>query len=250
MTFEEACTIINSAVAESKSRKELLVNLFKDLGVKRMAEIGVWEGELSETILQKVDQIEHYVLVDPWRNLPDWNKPLNKSNVEFESVRNTALTRVAHFKEKVVEIRATTKEANTQIDDASLDLIYVDGDHTLRGITIDLILLLPKIRRGGFICGDDFSKTIWQHTTKYAPTEVFPFALYFAEAHDLPIFTLPYNQFIIFNEPRGFEVVDHGGYGRLTPEDIYAPPRGRLAELLVRNTPVSVKRFIKRFVRG
>lgn len=248
MTFDEACTIINSAVVESKNRKDLLFNLFKGLGIKRMAEIGVWEGDLSETILQRVDQIERYVLVDPWRNLPDWNKPLNKSNVEFGSVRKKALARVAPFKEKVIEIRATTKEANSQIDDASLDLIYVDGDHTLRGITIDLILLLPKIRRGGFMCGDDFSKTIWQHTTRYAPTEVFPFALYFAEAHDLPIFTLPFNQFIIFNEPRGFEVIDHGGYGKLTPEDIYAPPRGRLAEMLARNTPASVKRFVRRFV--
>ena len=250
MIFNEARAIIDSAVSKSKSRKDLLINLFTELGTKRMAEIGVWQGDLAKTALQEVGQLEQYILVDPWRNLPDWNKPMNKSNIEFEKVRESALSKVEPFKEKVVEIRATTKEANAQIEDSSLDLVYVDGDHTLRGITIDLISLLPKVVRGGFLCGDDFTKTIWQHGTDYSPTEVFPFALYFAEAHDLPIFTLPYNQFIIFNEPRGFEVIDHGGYAKLSPVDIYAPPppQRSFGKSLVRRLPPGVKRAIKRVV--
>lgn len=250
MEYNEVCAIIASAVGKSASRKELLVSLLTDLGTVRVAEVGVWKGDFAQTALQEIGQIEKYVLVDPWRNLPDWNKPFNKSDDEFEDVRKEALSRVEDFKDKVVEIRATTKEAKVQIGDSSLDLVYIDGDHTLRGITIDLISLLPKVRRGGFLCGDDFSKTIWQHTTDYSPTEVFPFALYFAEAHDLPIFTLPYNQFIILNEPRGFEVIDHGGYAKLTPADIYAPPRLSFVKSFARRLKLGVKGAIKRVVRG
>lgn len=250
MDFNETCAIVASAVDKSTSRKELLVRLLTDLDTVRIAEIGVWKGDLAQTALQEISQIEKYLLVDPWRNLPDWNKPLNKSDIEFEDVRKEALSKVESFKDKVVEIRATTKEAKGQIEDGSLDLVYIDGDHTLRGITIDLVSLLPKVRRGGFLCGDDFSKTIWQHTTDYSPTEVFPFALYFAEAHDLPIFTLPYNQFIILNDPRGFEVIDHGGYAKLTPTDIYTPPRRSFAKSLARRLPPGVKGALKRVVKG
>ena len=250
MEYHEVCARIAAAVDKSASRNELLVSLLTDLGTVRMAEIGVWKGDFAQTALQEIGQIEKYVLVDPWRKLPDWNKPFNKSDTEFEDVRKEALSKVKNFKSKVVEIRATTKDAKGQIEDSSLDLVYVDGDHTLRGITIDLISLLPKVRRGGFLCGDDFSKTIWQHATNYSPTEVFPFALYFAEAHDLPIFTLPYNQFIILNEPRGFEVIDHGGYANLTPTDIYAPPRRSFVESLTRRLPPGVKDAIKRVVKA
>ncbi len=71
------------------------------------------------------------------------------------------------------------------------------GDHTLKGITIDLIRLYPKIRDGGWIGGDDFSSTIWQHKTSYEPTLVFPFAVYFAEAVGARIYALPRSQFLL-----------------------------------------------------
>ncbi|WP_296639615.1 class I SAM-dependent methyltransferase [Roseinatronobacter sp.] len=250
MTFSDASAIIQSAVQTSKSRKALLLTLFKQLGAGQMAEIGVWKGDLAQAVLNYVPNVERYILVDPWRNLPDWNKPLNKSDIEFDAVRAEALSKVAPFQQKVVELRASTKEARAQIADGSLDLVYIDGDHTLRGITIDLISLLPKVRPGGFIVGDDFSKTIWQHSTEYSPTEVFPFAVYFAEAHDLPIFTLPFNQFVIINEQRGFEVIDLGGYASLTPADIYAPPKGEFVKSLARRLPPSVQRLLRRVVSG
>lgn len=250
MIFNDVKAVIQSAVQASKNRKALLLTLFEQLGASQMAEIGVWKGDLAQAVQNHLPDVEKYILVDPWRNLPDWNKPLNKSDIEFDAVREEALSKVAPFQQKVVEFRASTKEARSQIADASLDLVYIDGDHTLRGITIDLISLLPKVRAGGFIVGDDFSKTIWQHSTEYTPTEVFPFAVHFAEAHDLPIFTLPFNQFVIVNEPRGFEVIDHGGYAALTPADIYAPPKGEFVKSLARRLPPSVQHFLRRIVSG
>jgi hypothetical protein len=83
------------------------------------------------------------------------------------------------------------------IEDGSLDFAYIDGDHTLRGITIDLFKVLPKIKDGGLIGGDDFTNTPWQHGIRFEPTLVCPFSVYFAEAFDLPIVALPFEQFLI-----------------------------------------------------
>jgi len=84
-----------------------------------------------------------------------------------------------------------------EIPDQSLDFAYIDGDHTLRGITLDLIQLLPKIKDGGLIGGDDFVNKPWQHGSAYEPTLVCPFAVYFAEAMRLPFVALPHKQFLI-----------------------------------------------------
>ena len=59
-------------------------------------------------------------------------------------------------------MRRRTKDVISEIPDGSLDLAYIDGAHTLRGFTIDLIRGLPKIKEGGFIGGDDFGVTPWQ----------------------------------------------------------------------------------------
>jgi hypothetical protein len=45
---------------------------------------------------------------------------------------------------KRVVLRGRTKEVIDDIPDNSLDFAYIDGDHTLRGITVDLIKVFPR----------------------------------------------------------------------------------------------------------
>lgn len=45
--------------------------------------------------------------------------------------------------------------AASQFADASLDLVYIDGDQTYEGVCKDLAAWYPKVKKGGVICGDD-----------------------------------------------------------------------------------------------
>ena len=90
-------------------------------------------------------------------------------------------------------------------------MAYIDGDHTLRGIAIDLIRTYPKVRPGGILGGDDYTPTIWQHADNFEPTLVCPFAAYFAESQGAPIIILPHSQFAIIKplQPGNyFRVID------------------------------------------
>jgi hypothetical protein len=111
-------------------------------------------------------------------------------------------------------LRGSAAETIDEIADESLDLVYIDGDHTLRGIVVDLLSSWPKLRPGGIIVGDDFSPTIWQHPDSFEPTLVFPFAVHFAEARKAPIVAAPNNQFILL-KPEGsqstFTFIDREG---------------------------------------
>ena len=122
------------------------------------------------------------------------------------------MAKTAFAESKIRVLRGTTLDVIDQIPDGSLDFAYIDGDHSLRGITIDLVNLLPKIKPGGLIGGDDFAPRPWQHGPGFEPTLVCPFAIYFAEAKRLPIVFLPFNQFMIRNRPKlGFSVTDATG---------------------------------------
>jgi hypothetical protein len=247
MNNHEVKSAVEKAVKISNDRTSLWTNILSELDCRCLCEVGVWKGEFVESLLQSLNRIESYTLIDPWKNLPNWNKSANMSDIEFERIHDEAMKRVTPYKEKIIEIRDTTKNARKKIENGSLDFVYIDGDHTLRGITIDLNAMLSKVRKYGFIGGDDFTKTLWQHGDQYSPTEVFPYAIYFAEANDLKIYTLPFNQFLIFNDSGGFDLIDYGNYSNLTPIQIYSKPRSLNRYSILHNLiPNNLKKYLKR----
>lgn len=195
MTIEESW--LRNIASNSTSRLDLWIKILRAANVKLMAEVGVWKGDVAKKILENCEFIEKYYMIDPWANLPDWNKPCNVAQEVFDTAYSEALEKTKFASKKTVVLRGRTKEIIDRIPDNSLDFAYIDGDHTLRGITIDLIKLLPKIKEGGLIGGDDFTNTPWQHDFRYEPTLVCPFSIYFSEAMDLPIVALPFNQFLL-----------------------------------------------------
>jgi Methyltransferase domain len=200
------------------SRFQLWETILNTAKAEAVAEIGVWKGKFARNILERCGRITHYYMVDPWANLADWNKPFNVSTEEFKDVYEDAMRETEFAAAKRIVLKGRSKEVIDQIPAESLDFAYIDGDHTLRGITIDLIKLLPKIRDGGLLGGDDFKAQPWQQGGQYEPTLVCPFSVYFAEAMDLPIVALPFNQFLIQKKRNSkFTFIDlTGQYGDLS----------------------------------
>jgi hypothetical protein len=198
--------------SNATSRFDLWSEFLKATRVKTMVEVGVWRGEYAQAIFENCPLLEQYYMIDPWANLPDWNKPYNVDAKAFDDVYDEAMKRTEFASSKRIVLRGRTKDVIDRIPDNSLDFAYIDGDHTLRGITIDLIQLLPKIREGGFIGGDDFTHSPWQHGARFEPSLVCPFSVYFAEAMNLPIAALRFEQFILQKEKQvGFAFLDQTG---------------------------------------
>lgn len=197
MSSMQSTSDIAAIVSGTTSRVEIWTRLLQYFGSEIVAEVGVWKGDFAKEMLEACQAITRYYMIDPWAHLPDWKKPFNVDAATFDSIYAAAVEKTKFATDKLVILRGRTNAMIDQIPDRSLDFAYIDGDHTLRGITIDLIRLLPKIKEGGIIGGDDFVNTPWQHDTRFEPTLVCPFAVYFAEAVSLPIIVMPHKQFMI-----------------------------------------------------
>jgi hypothetical protein len=200
------------------SRVDIWVEFINSRKITTFAEIGVWRGEFAEAILSRCRSIERYYMLDPWRHLEEWNKPSNVSDIEFSQIFEEAMQRTAFAANKRIVLRDKTRDAIKSIPNGDLDAAYIDGDHTLRGITIDLLSIYEKITPRGFLMGDDFARSVWQHSTDYEPTLVFPMAVYFAEGKGDKIFGLPHDQFLIqkSGDHEEFEFEDLTGKYELT----------------------------------
>lgn len=148
--------------------------------------------------------------------MDDWNKPFNFKE-DLEKVYEQAMSNLESHQNKIKVLRGKTTEVIDQIPDNSLDFAYIDGDHTLRGIAIDLMTILPKMKFGSFIALDDFTNPM-QHGFDYELSLVDPFGLYFAEANRFPCAILGKSQFCIHvDSGKGFSLVDFANPDRSTP---------------------------------
>jgi hypothetical protein len=197
---------------------------------------------LLSTCSRSAGNIKQYHMVDPWKHLSDWDKPANLSDEVFERLLQTVRDRTRFASEKTIVHRGRTTEVIDDIADHSLDFAYIDGDHSLRGICIDLIKSYSKVKSKGFIAGDDcIADSFVQHGAKFEPTLVFPFVAYFAEAMGHEICFLPHNQFLINKSTKRFRIIDMAGtYG-----DVSLRRQLALINMLKRNVPVPIRKAVR-----
>ena len=135
-----------------------------------MVEVGVYQGDFSAALLEHCESITRYYMLDSWRHLPDWNKPFNTDNTSFERFFEMAKKQTEFAAARRVILRGTTTQVIDQISNGKLDFAYLDGDHTLRGNNHRFNPCLSKSAdQRGFIGGDDFSPTLWNHQMNFEP---------------------------------------------------------------------------------
>jgi hypothetical protein len=222
--------LLKKSLFNAQSREQFWIEFIRAVEVRCMAEVGVYRGDFAAEILRHRGNLSRYYLIDPWRHLDDWNKPANHADAMLSEFFQETIAKTDFAAAKRIILRGKTTEVIDQITDGNLDLAYVDADHTLKGIAIDLIRVYPKVRAGGFIGGDDFTRSVWEHKTSFEPTLVFPFAVYFAEAVGATIYALPYSQFCLQkptlqeNDRPQFAFIDlTGDYGAVGLQNQFAP---------------------------
>lgn len=144
-------------------RKRVLARLG---GVETIVEIGVWRGRFSNVLLSTMKPKKLY-LVDPWAATTEDEAEdaltTAKNAAQMEQIFNAVQNRFSdQIESGQVEIRRDySGNALKAFDDASIDLIYIDGDHTYEGVKTDLDLAWQKIKPKGYIMLDDYHRRGW-----------------------------------------------------------------------------------------
>lgn len=130
-------------------------------------EVGTWKGEFSEYILAK-DSVKKLYCVDPYKHFTNNEYPdaiNNATQEEFDSIFTNLVTKLKKkFDNKVEFIRQLSTEAVKSFEDNSLDFVYIDGNNDYSYVLEDLNAWYPKIKKGGYLCGDDvYSQSLSEH---------------------------------------------------------------------------------------
>jgi len=129
----------------------------------RVAEIGVLLGRLSAHLLLKRADIS-LLMVDNWatadeqpaayRATRDDHAQHDRSRVQDHE--RQARAAVKRFGNRAQIVKASSVDAAAGVDEHSLDVCFIDADHSYEGVTDDLKAWLGKVKPGGWIGGHDY----------------------------------------------------------------------------------------------
>lgn len=129
--------------------REKMISSFPKYGV--VAEVGVAIGQFSDSIL-RFNSPKKLYLIDAWAmgnhdkyGIPAYDFILNRFSDEIDS--------------KQIEIkRGWSWNMLKELEDKSLDWIYIDAAHDYDSVQKDLSIAVKKINTGGIIAGHDYTR--------------------------------------------------------------------------------------------
>lgn len=119
------------------------------------AEIGVAYGLYSEELLQANDKLTLYC-VDPWIKQDSSVFPDNNAIGNYHEAYIFASGKLHRFKDRAKITAVFSNQFFKQIENNTLDFVYIDGNHTSPQIDFDLENSLKAVRSGGIIAGHDY----------------------------------------------------------------------------------------------
>lgn len=144
--------------------RENLLTIINERGLHGTAvEVGVKQGKFSAQILKQWPGKKLY-MVDAWRWFAGYDDVANVSTREHLNFMGEASHRAHIYGERACIIRDLSSEAAKLFQDGSLDWVYLDANHSHKGVLEDLAAWYPKVKNGGMICGDDFLQGRYFHT--------------------------------------------------------------------------------------
>ncbi len=135
------------------------LNSFVGLPNLKFLQIGAYTGDASKWLLENIliDKTSILIDVDTWQGSEEGiHKKFNWQDVEL-----TYDNKTSKF-ENIIKYKGTS-DSYLLSSKTLFDFIYIDGDHTAKGVYSDALLSFPLLKSGGIMAFDDY---LWKHDTK------------------------------------------------------------------------------------
>lgn len=132
---------------------------FFDKEPSNIVEIGVWQGKSAAYL--GVELYNHgwtnvrLDLIDHFEGSPEHKNRLINEQIDLFEITKKNLSPLNDMINFNI-IKLSSEEASKNYKDESVDLVFIDGAHEYESVKKDIDTWLPKVKKGGIICGDDY----------------------------------------------------------------------------------------------
>jgi predicted O-methyltransferase YrrM len=133
---------------QAKGHRDLLAEVYCDLGYTRGAEIGTRRGRYAKILCDKNPFLKLYC-IDPWNDYVE-KYPQARQDLIYQE----ALEALKGCNVEI--IRKTSMDALADIEDRSLDFVFIDGNHEFDYVAPDIVFWSKKVKHGGIVSVHDY----------------------------------------------------------------------------------------------
>jgi hypothetical protein len=140
-------------------KEEFLRNLINEKKYKSYVEVGVWKGDNLFYIAENCPSLEVVIGIDPYSATIYQGSNETLSSVskttqeEFEEIYYEVQDKSYYSGIKILRC-CSACAANGLV--GNFDIVFIDGLHDYNAVKTDILAWLPKVKRGGILCGDDY----------------------------------------------------------------------------------------------
>ena len=146
-----------SMTSSSMTYKDSVIQLIKEHHCQEVAEIGIFHAVLAQEVVKQC-HLDRYYLIDPWRPFTGEGTQPWVEEITLDSWDDMCLEAYRAFVNcpEVRIIRLDSVRASKLFEPESLDMVFIDADHSYESALQDIQAWLPIIRSGGIISGHDY----------------------------------------------------------------------------------------------
>jgi hypothetical protein len=154
-------------------RWDAIIERFPEGNIKG-AEIGVYKAKMSQHLLNSIPNLELYV-IDRWseytvkEKLGDKRSPMVYLKKDTWKKIHKKVIKIQKKYKNMHIIRQDSGKASMKFKDNYFDFVFIDGDHSYKGVLKDIKSWYPKVKTGGYLSGHDYQRK----TVKKAIEKVF-----------------------------------------------------------------------------
>ena len=117
------------------------------------AELGVFKGNTYLYLLENCPQLT-LIGVDLWAEQPGVAGQEDKIGRDFDGfLRNIRAQTAGNGRARIIQ--GHTVAAADQVEDESLDFVFIDADHSTEAVRADILAWQPKLKPTGCMIGHD-----------------------------------------------------------------------------------------------
>lgn len=152
-------------------RYNIILDKIKDIKSPVGAEIGVNKGVTTDFLLKSRLDL-NLIGVDPYKLFGyDACYPYGsgakqhdyQTQQNMDDLYNTTVKLLSPYGNRINLIRKTSVEASKDVEDNSLDFVFIDGNHFYDFVREDILAWSKKVKVGGYIIGHDYNENDVDH---------------------------------------------------------------------------------------
>jgi len=138
---------------------DLYSKVVKDYDNAHFVEIGVWKGRSTSFMAVEIINSGKNIKFDV---VDTFGGSKEHGTVSSTKLYESFIKNLIPAGKAINDVHVTTSiNASRLYPDNSLDFVFIDASHEYADVIDDIEHWYPKVKKGGIIGGDDYSKEVW-----------------------------------------------------------------------------------------